>query len=257
VKHLEISERDRVMTVAMNRPERRNAFHPEMIDELTKIFLKVRKMPDVRAVVLTGKGESFCSGGDLEWMKSMASYTKTENLRDAERLFKMFQSIRECPLPVIGRVFGHAFGGGAGLLAVCDIVIADAETQICFSEVKWGLVPAVISPFVVDRASASAIRYWFLTACVFKAEEARAGGLVHFAGSPSACDKYLEQTIDLLRAAGPEAVRLTKTLHQSFSPVKWSVVKAKVTRLIAERRVSAEGQAGLGAFLQRKTPVWP
>ncbi|NJL25383.1 MAG: hypothetical protein HC902_09545 [Calothrix sp. SM1_5_4] len=158
--------------ISLNRPDKRNAFHPEMINELTAAFTEAAKEKTVRAVLLTGEGKSFCSGGDLEWMRSMAAYSLKENLRDAGELYDMYWAIRDCPVPVVGKVFGHCFGGGAGLTAVCDIVAADASTQFCFSEVKWGLVPAVISPFVTERAGAARVREWFVTAKVFTAADA-------------------------------------------------------------------------------------
>lgn len=256
MKHLKITLNQGVVTVALNRPEKRNAFHPEMIQELKSAFKGFAKDKKLRAVVLTGEGESFCSGGDLEWMKSMADYSFKKNLMDASQLFDMYLSIRNCPVPVVGRIFGHAFGGGAGLVAVCDVVAAESSTQFCFSEVKWGLVPAVISPFVVDRAAPAAVREWFLTAKVFTAEEASAGQLINAHGPMKDMDEYIEQTLNRICAAAPEAVRATKALHQSYSTVNWKKVAPQVTKLIAERRVSDEGQKGLKAFLEKKTPKW-
>lgn len=256
MKHLKLTSNQNVVTVTLNRPEKRNAFHPEMIQELTEVFTGFKSEDKLRAVVLTGEGESFCSGGDLEWMKSMASYTHSENLQDANQLFDMFFAIRTCPVPVVGKVFGHCFGGGAGLVAVCDIVAAELKTQFCFSEVKWGLVPAVISPFVVERAQPSSVREWFTTAKVFLADEAMAGGLINFSGNISDVDLYMEHTLKLIHAAAPEAVRETKALHQSYTQMDWTDVRYKVTGLIADRRVSAEGQKGLQAFLNKETPNW-
>ena len=253
---IKVTQNNSIVTVSLNRPEKRNAFHPEMISEITKAFKSLAKDKTVRAVVLTGEGESFCSGGDLEWMKSMAKYSLKQNLQDATRLFDMYWAIRCCPVPVIGRVFGHGFGGGAGLVAVCDIVAAEQKTQFCFSEVKWGLVPAVISPFVVEKAQAAWIREWFLTARVFLADEAVTGGLVGFAADQNDCDEFVEHTLKLILAAAPDAVKQTKSLHQSYSTVDWKKAKAKVTKLIAQRRVSDEGQKGLKAFLEKRTPVW-
>ena len=160
MEHLKLSQNMGVLTVSLNRPEKRNAFYPEMIQAIRKAFTVAAKEKDLRAVLLTGEGESFCAGGDLEWMKSMASYTMKQNLRDAEELYAMFWAIRTCPVPVVGKVFGHCFGGGAGLTAVCDIVAAESKTLFSFSEVKGGLVPAVISPFVVDRVAPASVREW-------------------------------------------------------------------------------------------------
>jgi len=253
---LKITQNLGVRTISLNRPEKRNAFFPEMIQEITKAFKAAAKDKSVRAILLTGEGQSFCSGGDLEWMKSMAGYTLKQNLKDAQELFEMYWTIRNTPVPVIAKVFGHAFGGGAGLTAVCDIAAAEEKTQICFSEVKWGLVPAVISPFVVERASSAFVREWFMTAKVFNGPEAVAGGLINFSGTIDQVDSYIEQTLILLTAAAPEAVRETKKLHQSYSPINWKQARTKVTKLIAARRVSQEGQTGLKAFLEKRAPKW-
>jgi methylglutaconyl-CoA hydratase len=253
---LKIAQSRGVRTISLNRPDKRNAFFPEMIRAITKAFQQAAKEKSVRAVLLTGEGPSFCSGGDLEWMKSMADYTFKQNQKDAEELFNMYWTIRNTPVPVLGKVFGHAFGGGAGLTAVCDIVAAEEKTQICFSEVKWGLVPSVISPFVADRAAPAKVREWFLTAKVFSAAEALEGGLIGFAGSITDVDAFLEKRLNEILAAAPEAVRETKKLHQSYSAINWKQAKAKTTKLIAARRVSKEGQKGLQAFIEKKTPQW-
>lgn len=250
-----------VLTVSLNRPERKNAFHAGMIAEITQVFEELADKKSftgrkVRAVLLTGEGTSFCSGGDLEWMKSMADYTLKENMRDAEKLFAMYWAIRQCPVPVIGKVFGHAFGGGAGLTAVCDIVAAEAGTRFSFSEVKWGLVPAVISPFVTERAAPAKTREWFLTAKVFAAPEALAGGLINFSGTMSEVDRDIESTLRMILDAAPEAVRETKKLHRSYSVIDWKKVEPQVVKLIAQRRVSDEGQKGLKAFLEKRNPGW-
>lgn len=253
---LKVTDNQGIITVALNRPEKRNAFHPGMIGELTQVFKGTVKDKRLRAILLTGEGTSFCSGGDLEWMKEMATYSKRENLADAKALFAMYWAIRSCPVPVVGKVFGHAFGGGAGLIAVCDIVAAESQTQFCFSEVKWGLVPAVISPFVVERVSPAFVREWFLTAKVFTSAEALQGGLINRMGSMAEIDFYLEETFKLILNSAPEAVRAAKKLHQSYSTIKWKTTESVVTKLISERRASAEGQIGLQAFLEKRSPQW-
>lgn len=256
MQHLKLAQSHGILKVSLNRPERRNAFFPEMIEEIADTFKGLNKDKSVRAVVLTGEGKSFCSGGDLEWMKSMAGYTIKQNLQDARELYAMYWAIRSCPVPVIGRVFGHCFGGGAGLTAVCDIVAAEEGTKFSFSEVKWGLVPAVISPFVSERAQPVKVREWFITAKVFAAGEALSGGLINFVGSIADVDAYVENTLASIKAAAPEAVRETKKLHQSFSTIAWKKVEPVVTKLIAKRRVSEEGQKGLEAFLEKREPRW-
>jgi methylglutaconyl-CoA hydratase len=189
-------------------------------------------------------------------MKSMASFTLAQNRKDADQLFEMYWTIRNTPVPVLGRIHGHAFGGGAGLLAVCDITAAEEQTQISFSEVKWGLVPAVISPFVTERVSALKIREWFLTAKIFKAPEALNGGLITSSGNISQVDLYLEETLKLILNSAPEAVRAVKKQQLTYSTIDWKQARARVTKLIAERRVSQEGQAGLKAFLEKRNPQW-
>jgi methylglutaconyl-CoA hydratase len=186
----------------------------------------------------------------------MAKYSEKQNLKDSEELFDMYWAIRCCPVPVIAGVFGHCFGGGAGLTAVCDIVAAESSTQFSFSEVKLGLVPAVISPFVMERVHPAHLSEWFLTAKIFDAKEAKRGGLIHFAGSAKECDEYLETTFKNILNAAPEAVREAKKLIQSYSIINWKIQRGKVVKLIAERRVSAEGQRGLWAFLNKENPRW-
>lgn len=256
MEFLKLTENQNILTVSLNRPEQRNAFHAGMIKEITQVFKQTQKEKNLRAVLLTGEGNSFCSGGDLEWMKDVAKYNMKQNLKDSESIFTMYWSIRTCPVPVIGKVFGHCFGGGAGFNAVCDIVAAEEKTQFCFSEVKWGLVPAVISPFVVERAVPAKVREWFVTAKVFTAPEALEGGLINKCGPIAEVDFYIEETLKLILGAAPEAMRETKRLHQSYSPISWKKVEPVVTKLIAQRRASGEGQKGLAAFLEKRTPQW-
>ncbi len=256
MNHLKLSTSQNVLTICLNRPEKRNAFFPEMIAELTKAFHEAGRDKKLRAAVLTGAGSSFCSGGDLEWMRSMAHFTLKQNTKDAEALFAMFWTIYQCPIPVLGRVFGHCFGGGAGLVAVCDVVAAEAKTQFSFSEVKWGLVPAVISPFVFERAAPSRVAEWFMSAKVFQAPEAQSGGLVNFVGDLNEVDTYLDQTLSSIIGSAPQAVRETKRLLRSYSKVSWKTVRARVIKTIATARVGEEGQRGLSAFLNKETPRW-
>lgn len=253
MKHIKVEDKNHVRTIELNRPERRNAFHPGMIDELTSVF---RDSEGLRAVVLRGAGDSFCSGGDLEWMKSMAGYTYEENKKDSLALFDMFQAASSISCPLLGRVHGHAFGGALGLIAVCDIVVAEAGTQFCFSEVRWGLAPAVISPFVVAKMAPHKAREWMLTAKVFSAAEAADAGLVHFVGSTEQIDESLSKTLHKISQAGPEAVRATKQLLHFLSENAESAYRTEAARVIAERRVSAEGQKGLQAFFAKTKPDW-
>lgn len=256
MKYVKVSRNHGVESVILNRADKRNAFDAQMIEEVTEVFTQLNKDKKLRAVLLTGEGKSFCAGGDIEWMKSMASYTPKQNLRDAEKLFAMFWAVRSCPVPVLGRVFGHCFGGGAGLTAACDIVAAETETLLSYSEVKIGLVPAVISPFVMERVPPAKVNEWFMTGKIFRANEALQAGLIHHAGDLASVDKYLDETLMNIANSAPEAVRETKKLIRSYSTIKWSTAKSRVTKLIAQRRASAEGQKGLKAFLEKQNPNW-
>lgn len=245
-------------TVILNRPEVRNAFHPTMIQELTEVFSKtIPADKNCRVVVLRGEGKSFCSGADLGWMKSMVDYDLKENTQDSEKLFAMFAAIRSCAVPVVGRIHGHAMGGAVGLTAVCDVAAAVTDTQFCFTEVKLGLVPAVISPFVLEKMNAGWARRWMLTGDVFSAEHARLAGLVHFVGSETEVDEFVSGVVKSFNEGGPEAVQATKKLAQAVSVTgDWQQKDALTTKVIAERRVSAEGQEGLRGFLEKRTPSW-
>jgi methylglutaconyl-CoA hydratase len=246
-----------VATVTLNRPEVRNAFHPSMIRELTEVFTELAGKPDVSVVVLRGEGKSFCSGADLGYMKSMADFSFEENRQDALELWGMFESLRNCPHPIVGRIHGHAMGGAVGLAALCDVAAAVTDTQFCFSEVRLGIAPAVISPFVLEKMSASYARRLMLTAEVFSAEQAFESGLVQFVGDEPSVDTFLNSVIRALVSNGPEAVRATKALLRQVSQTpSWSDRRDLTSRVIAERRVSAEGQEGLRGFLEKRAPSW-
>lgn len=255
MKNIKIDIRENVIWLKLARPEKRNAFHPEMIAELASAFANAASAKE-RALVLLGEGESFCSGGDLTWMRSMANFSLEENLRDSEKLYAMYEAARQCPLPLIGRVHGHAMGGGVGLTAVCDIVAAESATQFSFSEVKWGLVPAVISSFVLEKIQPHRAREWMLTAKVFLAPEAAEAGLVHFHGTMDDVDAYVSQVLSLIKKGGPEAVRETKKLLRFAHGHSEKELRETAVRVISERRMGAEGQTGLRAFLERKQPPW-
>jgi methylglutaconyl-CoA hydratase len=255
MKHIKVEQAGGVFRITLTREEKRNAFHPEMIQELTKAFHQAAKSKE-RVVVLSGAGESFCAGGDLDWMKSIVKFSDKENLKDSEQLFDMFEAARVCPLPILGRAHGHAMGGGLGLLAVCDIVAAEAKTQFCFSEVKIGLVPAVISSFCLAKMLPSRARALMLTARIFSAEEALQSGLIHFQGDAAAVDAYLEKNIGFILKAGPEAVRETKKLLLFLSENPPGKYRKHSTKVIAKRRASKEGQAGLKSFFEKKPAPW-
>ena len=234
-----------LLRVTLARPDRRNAFDAALIAELAEAFAAVG---DARVVVLVGEGESFSAGADVEWMRASVELSYEENVADARRLRKMLEAIDGCPAPVVARVHGHALGGGCGLVACSDIAIAETETAFAFSEVKLGIIPAVISPFVLAKIGPSAARRYFLTGERFDAETALRIGLVHEVASD--LDAAVERVVAELLSAGPEATRAAKRLvHERPEPLA-------TERRIAERRTSDEGQEGLRAFLERRKPDW-
>jgi len=234
-----------VLRVTLARPERRNAFDPELIAELTEAF---DGAGDARAVLLAGDGLSFCAGADLEWMRASAGLTYEENVEDSRRLLRLLEAIDGCPAPVVARIQGHALGGGAGLVACADIAVSAEDAVFAFSEVKLGLIPAVISPFVLAKIGPSAARRYFLTGERFDAATALRIGLVHDVVAD--LDGGIERVLAELLTAGPEAVRAAKLL------VRDHPAGIETARRIAEQRASAEGQEGLRAFLEKRPPRW-
>ena len=256
-KTIKISNTDRVMTVSLDRPDVRNAFNPEMIAELTKVFVSVSQRSDIAAVVLRGEGRAFCSGADLNYMKWMARFSYAENAVDSQALYEMFWALRLCPQPVIGRIHGYAMGGALGLIALCDVAAAVEGTKFCFSEVKLGLVPAVISPFVLQKMNKSAARDLMLTGEIFDTQTALQSGLLRYAGTEETVDEFISKRIKAICQNGPEAVRATKNLITTIEAAQdWSIWRDLTTHVIAERRVSVEGQEGLKAFFEKRSPDW-
>lgn len=254
---LNVQVAGRVATVALNRPDVRNAFHPTMIRELTEAFSALSSRTDISVVVLRGEGKSFCSGADLGYMKSMAGFSLEQNEKDSQDLFGMFWALRSCPHPIVGRLHGHVMGGATALAALCDIAGAVDGTQFCFSEVRLGLAPAVISPFILEKMAASQARRYMLTAEVFGVDEALQAGLIHHKGDDASVDVFVASVVKTLVNNGPEAVRATKGLIRSMGETSdWSKRREITTRVIAERRVSAEGQEGLRGFLEKRAPSW-
>ena len=245
VSALRIERDDDVLRVTLARPESRNAFDAALIAELSEAFVDVGT---ARAVVLSGDGQSFCAGADVEWMRSSADLDREANVADATALRRMLEAIDGCPAPVVASVHGHALGGGVGLVAVSDIVLADPGTVFAFSEVKLGIVPAVISPFALRKIGESAARRYFVTGERFDVETALRIGLVHEVASDRAA--ALDRVLGELRTAGPRAARHAKRLVLDRPD------GVETARLIAERRTSDEGQEGLRAFLDRRRPSW-
>lgn len=256
MKYVVVTELDHIAYVKLHRPEVRNAFNPEMIAELTQIFLAFDKREDLRAVTLSGEGKVFCAGADLNWMKEMAGFTYEQNLQDSLRLQAMFEAIANCSLPVIGHVHGAVFGGALGLIACCDEVVADEETEFCFSEVKLGLVPAVISPYVLRKAAAGFVRPLMLSGVLFGCEDAYLSGLVHQIAEEGQGSIALQALVHQYSEAAPQAFRETKKLINQVMSLPPAQQKEKTTQIISERRVSAEGQEGLRSFLEKRLPSW-
>jgi methylglutaconyl-CoA hydratase len=253
---VEVKVAANVAYVKLNRPDMRNAFDPSMIADITKAFLDLGQRTDLCAIVLHGAGKVFCAGADLNWMKVMVSYTLNQNKEDALKLFTMFEVIAKCPLPVIGLVQGAAFGGALGLVACCDYVIADPQTQFCFSEVKLGIVPAVISAFINRKAVAAKVRYFMMSGAVFNSQQAAEAALVNEIAAAADFTGRFEHVLNVYKECGPEAVRETKKLLNDLPNLSWDEQRKRTSEVIAERRVSAEGQEGLKSFLEKRSPSW-
>ncbi len=251
-----VSEINNVAYVKLHRPDVRNAFTPEMIKQLKESFSSFEKRKDLRAVVLLGEGKVFCAGADLQWMQSMINFTFDQNKQDAVALFEMFECILNCPIPVIGQVHGAAFGGALGLLAVCDEVIAEESTKFCFSEVKLGLAPAVISSFVFLKSSLFHVRPLILSGQVFNIDMALEARIVHHRVPDGEGHKEVQKLLHKYLDGGPEAVRETKKLMNQFYLSSWEEYKERSCKVISERRISREGQDGLRSFLDGKKPEW-
>lgn len=255
-RHL-TSVRDGVVErLTLNRPDVRNALNGELIAELTHWAARVREHHDVRVAVMAGAGPSFSAGADLDWMARSIDFTHEQNIQDATALSRMFLALDTLPVPLVGRVHGAALGGGAGLAAVCDIVVAEAGTVFGFTEVKLGILPAVISPFVLAKIGRSAARELFLSGLRFSAERAKEIGLVHRVAEGAALDAEVDRYVGEIAAAGPEAVAAAKTLIRDVAGRPVEQVGIVTAQAIAARRVSAEGQEGLRAFLDKRKPKW-
>jgi methylglutaconyl-CoA hydratase len=244
VSALRVERDGPVLHVTLARPDRRNAFDAALIQELASAFADVG---DARAVVLAGEGESFCAGADVEWQRSSVDLSFDENVEDAARLYGMLTAVDGCRAPVVARVHGYALGGGCGLVACADIAVASGDAVFGFSEVKLGIIPAVISPFVLAKIGSSARRY-FLTGERFDAEIALRIGLVDEVAAN--LDEAVERVVAELLTSGPEAVRAAKALVRERPPAD------ELPQIAARRRTSAEGQEGLRAFLEKRAPGW-
>jgi methylglutaconyl-CoA hydratase len=256
LERLQVEYDGPVARVWMNRPELRNAFDGLMITELRRVLFDLRSVDAVRVVVLGGRGASFCAGADLQWMKAMASFTREENLREAQALADLFFTVYESPKPIVARVHGAALGGGAGLVAASDIPVAALGTQFGFTEVRLGILPAVISPYVIGKVGESAARELFLTGERFEAVRAQEIGLVRAAVPEEDLDAVVEGRVKELLQAGPRAVAEAKALIREVAWRRVEDVQRYTVERIAEIRTTAEGQEGMRAFLEKRKPYW-
>ena len=245
-----------VLRLTLNRPDVRNAFDEELIAALNAAAVQASDDRTLRAVVLSGNGKTFCAGADIGWMSKAIAYTQRENLRDAEDVARMLEKLDTLPVPVIARVHGAALGGGVGLAAVCDIVIAAEDAKFALSEVRLGILPAVVAPYVVRKIGTSAARELFLTGARFSAARAKEVGLVHEVVPANDLDAAVARRLADVLSAGPKAVSLAKALIREIAGANPRDVIGLTTNTLASQRVSDEGQEGLRAFLEKRKPDW-
>ena len=252
-RHLQIRREKAVEYVVLNRPEVRNAFNEELIAELTAWGAEAGKDAQLRAVVISGAGPAFCAGGDLTWMSKMATYSHDENIRDATGAARMFAALDGLPMPVIARVHGAAMGGGAGLVAVADIAVSEAGAMFGFTEVKLGLLPALIAPYVLAKIGQSAARELFLTGRRFTAERALQIGLVHaVVASASEIDATIQQYLDDVLGSGRDAITAAKKLIRQITNKPPGDIAPLTVEALAKQRASVEAQERMKAFLSKK-----
>ena len=254
---LELSIEGGVARIQLNRPELRNAFDDIVIAELTQAFVDAGAAPQVRAIVLGANGPAFCAGANLNWMKRMADYSRDENINDAGKLATMLRTIADCPKPTIACVQGDVYAGGMGLVAACDIAVSVDTAWYCLSEVKIGLIPATISPYVLRAMGTRAAQRYFLTAERFTATEAHRIGFVHEVVAADALDAKVAEVVKALTSASPAAVRACKTLIADVAgqDIDDALIE-KTVQGIADIRASEEGREGVRSFLEKRKPSW-
>lgn len=247
-----------IATITLNRPDKKNAFNSQCISILLSILLHTRADSNVRALVLRANGSHFSAGADLNWMQSLTNCTMEENVKDAEKLAELLHQLDTFPVPTIAVVQGAAYGGALGLICCCDIAIATQDSQFCLSEVKLGLVPATIGPYVCRAMGQRQVRRYMITAELINAEKAKALNLIHdLMPTAQSLDKHLEHFIRHISMNSPNAVREAKALcHLCESETLDSSLRKKTSKIIAKLRVSPEGQEGLSAFLEKREPNW-
>lgn len=246
-----------VTTLTLNRADKHNAFDDTMIDQLTQLIKEAIHSSSTRIIVIKANGNNFSAGADLNWMKNMAQYSEEENIDDATDLGKLMHTLYHCPKPTIAVVQGKTFGGGIGLIACCQIAIVQDNAQFCFSEARLGIIPAVISPFIVNAIGPRWTRYYFLTAKMFGAQEAQQMGLCQVVAKQDEMENILQNTIKDLVSNGPMALQTINKLIGDLNPLTIDDTLLGLTaKLIAKVRVSSEGQTGLNAFFNKTKPTW-
>ena len=245
-----------VARVWLNRPDVRNAFDGLMVTELRQVLFDLGTVEAVRVIVLGGRGPAFCAGADIDWMRATAAFTRDENLREAQALADLFFTVYQSPKPVVARIHGAALGGGAGLVAAADIAVAALGTQIGFTEVRLGLIPAVISPYVLGKIGEAAARELFLTGERFEAVRALEIGLVSAAVPEPDLDAAIDRRVAELLLAGPRAISEAKALIREVAYRRPEDIQRYTVERIADLRASTEGQEGMRAFLEKRKPYW-
>ncbi|MGH3144488.1 MAG: enoyl-CoA hydratase-related protein [Rubrobacter sp.] len=255
-EYMRRTDRGPVATVTLARPGSHNALNAELVREVTRCFEELAEEGGIRVVVLTGDGPSFCAGADVGYMRDSAGFTYEENLEDARKLAAMFLAVDECPKPVVARVGGAAIGGGAGLVAVADVAVAEEETRFAFSEVRLGIAPATIAPFVVRKVGVSHARSLFLSGERFDARRACEVGLVHEVVPEAGLDAAVGEKVENLLHGGPEAQATVKRLLRRLETTEPMEQPGLMARVISDLRAGEEGQEGLTAFLEQRRPSW-
>lgn len=252
-----VAKAGKVLEVRLFRPQVKNAFNPAMIGELTQVFRSIADDRSIRAVSLSGQGGVFCSGGDLNWMKETLAYTPEENLLDAQVLYRLFETMDACRVPIVCAVEGFALGGGVGLVSLSDYVIARRDAQFSLSEVRVGLIPACIGPFVLRKIGESQARALFLSGERFDAEQAHRIGLIHeVAADADMLDAARRRVLDNILSASPQAVATAKDFIRKLTRIPFAEQGVLAARTLADLRVTPEAQEGLKAFLEKRPPSW-
>lgn len=253
---IKIVKENLILKVILNRPQVHNAFNIEMIQELLEVFHQAQLDTEVRLVIFTGEGQSFCAGADLNWMREIIHYSFEQNLEESRRVAELLRQIYTLPKPVVALVNGAAIGGGVGFVSACDIILASEKAKFGLSEVKIGLVPAAISPYVIRRLGEAQARRYFLTGERISAQRALEIGLVNEVVPPENLNKRGEEVASLLLSSGPEALARCKELLSQVPGMSLEEAKEFTARMIAELRISQEGQEGMAAFLEKRRPRW-